>query len=76
MQKVEAFIPIEASREEATAWCCSQQGLRLCQTGTLDPTSSIIIIAISWRAVVVPIIGEGRIYDRCTIKVSNATEQV
>src|ERR1700730_8003118 len=76
MQKVEAFIPIEASREEATTRCRSQQGLRLSQTGALGGACSVIIIHVSWRAVIIPVVREGRIYERCAVKISNPTEQV
>ena len=75
MQKVEAFIPIEASREEAATRCRSQQGFRFCQTGALG-LASIAIVALSWRAVVIPIIRERWVYDRCAVEVPNATQQV
>jgi len=76
MQKMKAFIPIEASGEEAATRCRSQQGLRLGQMGTLAGTYFVIIVPISWRAVVIPFVRESRVYERCAIEISNPTEQI
>jgi hypothetical protein len=48
MQKVETFVPIKASREEAATRCRSQQGFWLCQTGTLG-SGLLVVVSMGGR---------------------------
>jgi hypothetical protein len=74
MQKVETFVPIKASWEEAATGSRGQQGFWFCQTRALGSRLLVVVSMFDRRAIVIPFIGEGRVYNRCSVKVSNTSK--
>lgn len=72
---MKALIPIEASWEEAATGCRGQEGFRFCQMRPVG-TVSLVVITVYWRAIVIPIVRERRVYNRCAIKVTDTTKKV